>query len=149
VIRGLEAIRTDWTPLAREAQRELLERVFAGQAWEAWLRALRAQVLAGALDAQLVYRKRLRRDVGEYQSVPPHVRAARLQAEAEPEVEAPATDVEYVMTVRGPEPLSHRTAPIDYGHYLEKQLAPAVDVVLGQLGTSYARVAGNQLELFE
>jgi DNA polymerase-2 len=149
IIRGLEAIRTDWTPLAREAQRELLERVFAGKEWEAWLLGLRAQVLAGALDAQLVYRKRLRREPQDYASVPPHVRAAKLLADAEPGDDTPATDVEYVMTAQGPQPLSHRTAPIDYAHYLERQLAPAVDVVLGQLGTSYERVAGNQLQLFE
>jgi DNA polymerase-2 len=148
VIRGLEAIRTDWTPLAREAQRELLHRVFAGRAWEAWLLGLRRQVLSGALDEQLIYRKRLRRDVGDYASVPPHVRAAKLLADAEPGDDAPATDVEYLMTVQGPQPVAHRTAPIDYAHYLEKQLAPAVDVVLGQLGTSYERVAGEQLELF-
>ena len=149
VIRGLEAIRTDWTPLAREAQRELLERVFAGQEWESWLLGLRSKVLAGELDAQLVYRKRLRREAGAYTSVPPHVRAARLQAEAEPGDDTPATEVEYVMTAQGPQPLSHRTAPIDYAHYLDRQLAPAVDVVLGQLGTSYERVAGDQLQLFE
>jgi len=110
---------------------------------------VRKRVLSGALDAELVYRKRLRREVGDYASVPPHVRAAKLQADAEPGVDTPATDVEYVMTVRGPEPVAHRTAPLDYAHYLDKQLAPAVDVVLGQLGTSYERIAGNQLELFE
>ena len=57
-------------------------------------------------------------------------------------------EVEYVMTVRGPQPLTHRTDVLDYAHYLEKQLAPALDVVLTQLGTSWQRLAGNQLELF-
>ncbi len=150
VIRGLEAVRTDWTPLAREAQRELLGRVFADQPWEAWLLDLRQRVLGGQLDEQLVYRKRLRRDVGDYAgAAPPHVRAARLQAESEEGDHEPAADVEYLMTAKGPEPRSHLTAPIDYGHYLDKQLAPAVDVVLGLLGTSFQRIAGSQLELFD
>ena len=148
IIRGLEAIRTDWTPLAREAQRELLERVFAGAEWEAWLLSLREQLMRGELDQQLIYRKRLRRGVNDYASVPPHVKAARLMESDEAE-DAPATDVEYVITTRGPEPMSVRTAPIDYSHYLEKQLAPAVDVVLGLLGTSFDRVAGPQLSLFD
>jgi DNA polymerase-2 len=149
VVRGLEAVRTDWTPLAREAQRELLERVFADQPWEKWVLSLRERLLAGQLDAQLVYRKRLRREVGAYASAPPHVRAAKLQqAESDEGDDRPATDVEYVMTVRGPEPLGHVEAPIDYSHYLERQLAPALDVVLAQLGTSFARIAGDQLELF-
>ena len=147
VIRGLEAIRTDWTPLARETQRELLERVFAGSDWQGWLLSLRERLLKGELDDQLVYRKRLRRGMSDYASVPPHVRAAKL-LEAEEGDDSPASEVEYVITTRGPEPVSLRTAGIDYAHYLDKQLAPAVDVVLGQLGTSFARVAGTQLSLF-
>lgn len=149
VIRGLEAVRTDWTPLARAAQTELLERVFTHQPWEPWLLELRAKVLSGALDEQLVYRKRLRRGVDDYANVPPHVKAARLQqAEADEADDTPLSEVEYLMTFKGPEPRSHH-GPIDYAHYLERQLAPAVDVVLGALGTSYERVAGSQLELFE
>lgn len=150
VVRGLEAVRTDWTPFARDAQRELLERVFSGQPWEPWLLELRRRLLAGELDEQLVYRKRLRRGVDDYASVPPHVRAAKLlQQETEEGDDSHATDVEYFMTVRGPEPRGHRASPLDYDHYLERQLAPAMDVVLNQLGTSFDRVAGNQLELFE
>ena len=148
LIRGLEAIRTDWTPLAREAQRELLNRVFAGKPWEDWLLALREQLVSGRLDDQLVYRKRLRRGMNDYASVPPHVKAARL-LEAEASDDTPASEVEYVITTKGPEPLSVRTAPIDYTHYLDKQLAPAVDVVLGLLGTSFERIAGPQLSLFD
>lgn len=147
IIRGLEAIRTDWTPLAREAQRELLERVFAGQPFEAWLLALRERLLRGELDEQLIYRKRLRRGVTDYASVPPHVKAARLLEDDDEDAPA-AADVAYLITTKGPEPTALRTGPIDYTHYLDKQLAPAVDVVLGILGTSFERIAGTQLSLF-
>jgi DNA polymerase-2 len=41
-----------------------------------------------------------------------------------------------------------RSAPIDYQHYLDRQLAPALDVVLRVLGTSFDREAGDQLNLF-
>jgi DNA polymerase II len=148
VIRGLEAVRTDWTPLAREAQRELLRRVFAGEPWEAWLLQLRRDVLGGRLDGQLVYRRRLRREVGDYASAPPHVKAARLAAEAAPEGAGTATEVEYLQTLEGPEPVASRRSPIDHRHYLEKQLGPAVDVVLRLMGTSFEREAGEQLSLF-
>jgi DNA polymerase II len=147
VIRGLEAVRTDWTPLAREAQRELLRRLFSNEPWEAWLLALRRSLLAGELDAQLIYRKRLRRGVEGYASTPPHVKVARQLAEAEPLGSAPTHEVEYVITTRGPEPLALRSAPIDYSHYLDKQLAPAIDVALGLLGTSFDQIAGSQLRL--
>jgi DNA polymerase II len=145
VIKGLEAVRTDWTALAREAQRELLRRVFADEPWEAWLRGVRAQVLAGELDHKLVYKKRLRRELDAYAATgagaPAHVRAAR-------QLDAVGNDISYVITTRGPEPLEMRTAPIDYRHYVEKQLAAATDSILPVLGTTFERVAGTQLALF-
>ncbi len=148
IIRGLEAVRTDWTPLAREAQREMLRRTFHDEPWQAWLLGLRTDLLRGALDDQLVYRKRLRRDLEAYASESPHVRAARLVAESASEGEGVATDVEYVITTQGPEPVGLRVAPLDYQHYLDRQLGPAVDVVLRLLGTSFEREAGSQLSLF-
>lgn len=150
VIRGLEAIRTDWTPLAREAQREFFMKVFTDQPWESWLIELRNRVLSGAVDDKLVYRRRLRRDVDAYESnLPPHVKAARMVAESDDADDSPMNEVEYLMTTKGPQPLGQITAPIDYAHYLDKQLAPALDVLLAQLGTSWDRLAGNQLQLFE
>lgn len=148
VIRGLEAVRTDWTPLAREAQREVLHRVFTDQDWKDWVLSLRAQVASGQLDDKLVYRKRLHRDA--YKTDAPHVKAARALAGTSGEAgdEHLAPEVEYLMTVKGPQPLSQRDAPIDVDHYLDKQLGPALDVVLTVLGTSWERLAGRQLQLF-
>ena len=111
VVRGLEAVRRDWTPVARNAQRELLRRVFADEPFEEWIAELVRDLLAGRLDEQLVYRKR------------------RRETEA-----SAATDTEHVVTTRGPEPKGRCTAPIDYDHYLGKQLAPVCDVVLLPLG---------------
>jgi DNA polymerase-2 len=62
--------------------------------------------------------------------------------------DADASEVEYVVTTAGPEPIGRRTAPVDHTHYLEKQLAPVCDVVLPLLGTSFARIAGAQRTLF-
>ncbi|MGV3621392.1 MAG: DNA polymerase II [Archangium sp.] len=150
VIRGLEAIRTDWTPLAREAQREFFMKVFTDQPWEAWLLELRGKVLSGALDQKLIYRRRLRRDVDAYEAnLPPHVKAARMVADSDDADDSPMSEVEYLMTTKGPQPIGQITAPIDYAHYLDRQLAPALDVLLERLGTSWDRLAGNQLQLFE
>ena len=142
VVRGLEAVRTDWTPLARQTQRELLRRVFSDEPWEAWLRGVHEDLLAGDLDGLLVYRKRLRRGLDSYGAAPPHVQAARMLGGDT------RGEVEYVITTRGPEPLSKRSAPVDHAHYVDKQVAPAVDAVLSVLGTSFARVAGAQMRLF-
>jgi len=147
VVRGLEAVRTDWTPLARRVQRELLRRVLQDEPYDAWLVDVARDLASGRLDRELVYRKRLRRDLGEYsaESAPPHVRAARLRDASEHEAGA----VEYVMTTAGPEPAVARRSPIDHGHYLDKQLAPACDVVLPFLATSFEAITGAQRSLFD
>lgn len=142
VVKGLEAVRTDWTQLARSFQRELLRRVFHDEPVEAFVKETRARLFAGEADAELVYRKRLRRDVGSYvHNLPPHVKAARM-------LDRPVRDVAYVWTVKGPQPLQKLDAPPDYHHYVEKQLMPASDAILSCLGTSFDAIAGSQLRLF-
>jgi DNA polymerase-2 len=150
VVRGLEAVRSDWTPLARRVQRELLRRVFADEPFEPWLVDVARALESGALDAELVYRKRLRRELGEYaqDGAPPHVQAARRLEEGDGDAEATAGEVEYVMTTAGPEPVEKRSAAIDHAHYVDRQLEPVCDVILPFLGTSFARVAGSQRSLF-
>jgi DNA polymerase-2 len=139
---GLEAVRTDWTPLARRFQRELYRRVFTGEPYEPYIHETVAALRAGQLDAELVYRKRLRRELDAYvKNVPPHVRAARQLAE-------PTRDIAYCMTLHGPEPATERSAALDYQHYLERQLMPAADTLLQHLGTSLARIIDRQLTLF-
>jgi DNA polymerase II len=123
VIRGMEAVRTDWTPLARRVQRELLDRVFRGQPHVDLLLETRRALFAGELDHELVFRKRARSATGA------------------------TTELRMVMTVRGAAPLD-QTDALDYGYYVEKQLAPACDVVLGALGQSFDAIAGAQLSLF-
>ena len=77
VFKGLEAVRTDWTELARQFQQTLYRLVFDGADYTDYIRELVADLYAGKLDAQLVYRKRLRKKLSEYQkNVPPHAQAA-------------------------------------------------------------------------
>jgi len=146
VVKGLEAARTDWTPLARTFQRELFRRVFHDQPVEAWILETRDRLLAGELDEQLVYRKRLRRDVSDYQrNVPPHVQAARKLSGGQA---GSRRWIRYVITRNGPEPAEQRASPIDYEHYVERQLAPAADGILPFIGTSFNAITDAQLGLF-
>ena len=81
-------------------------------------------------------------------NVPPHVQAARRYADHGLSPPARGDWVEYVMTTSGPEPAAAPRSPLDYGHYLERQLAPVVDGILGFLDTSFAAVTGRQMDLF-
>jgi DNA polymerase-2 len=83
VYKGLETVRSDWTPLAQQFQQELYRRIFQRAAYQDYVRDYVARTVRGEFDALLVYRKRLRRPLEDYQrNVPPHVRRAhgrRLQ----------------------------------------------------------------------
>jgi DNA polymerase-2 len=154
VYKGLETVRTDWSPLAQRFQQELYRRIFKGEAYESWVADYVAATLRGELDELLVYRKRLRRPLDDYErNVPPHVRAARM-ADAyhvgqgrQPQYRNGGW-IRYVMTTAGPEPLELRRAPIDYEHYLTKQLEPVADAILPFLGDSFARLISPQRDLF-
>lgn len=154
VFKGLEAVRTDWTLLAREFQRELYRRVFLGEAYESYILELVADVRTGRLDDKLVYRKRIRRHLDEYQrNVPPHVQAARkadswYESQGLPPRYRRGGWVRYVLTMNGPEPVEHTTSALDYELYLERQLAPVADGILQFTGSSFAAIVDQQLGLF-
>lgn len=111
------------------------------------MRDITCALREGRLDDQLTYRKRIRKAVAEYtKSNPPHVRAALMLPERD---RKGLREVSYVMTQRGPVPISRPHDDLDYEHYVERQLKPIADTVLSCLGRSFDGVVGNeQLELF-
>ena len=144
VFKGLESVRTDWTPLARSFQRELYRRVFRGEPFEGFVRGTLEAMLAGEHDEALVYRKRLRQSVEAYtRNVPPHVQAAR-------KLDRRVRWVRYVITTSGPEPVDDARPPPrpDYDHYRDRQLAPAADGLLHFLDTSFDAITNRQITIF-
>ncbi|WP_367163877.1 DNA polymerase II [Kosakonia cowanii] len=154
VFKGLETVRTDWTPLAQQFQQSLYLRIFRNEPYQDYIRETIASLMAGELDAQLVYRKRLRRPLAEYErNVPPHVRAARLADEENqkrgraPQYQNRGT-IKYLWTTSGPEPVDYQRSPLDYDHYLTKQLQPVADGILPFLDDDFATLMTGQLGLF-
>ncbi|MFP6582913.1 MAG: DNA polymerase II [Candidatus Hydrogenedentota bacterium] len=140
--KGLESVRTDWTPLARRFQREVFRRVFLGEPYVEYVKSIADGTRSGEFDDELVYRKRLRQKIEEYtKNVPPHAQAAK-------KLDRPRRWVEYVITLNGPEPIEKWTSALDYDHYLDRQLAPAVDGLLGCFGDSFEKLTGKQMEMF-
>jgi DNA polymerase II len=149
VFKGLENVRTDWTRLARNFQQELYGRIFRQEPYADYVKAVTARVLAGDEDAQLVFRKRLRRRLDDYQrNVPPHVQAARLYAQRGLPMPTRGSWVEYVITTAGAEPAARPLAPLDYQHYVDRQLAPVADGILGFVGSSFSALTDKQIGLF-
>ncbi len=154
VFKGLETVRTDWTPLAQQFQQGLYQRIFRKEPWEAFARETVARLMAGELDDRLVYRKQLRRPLDDYQrNVPPHVRAARLADDENRRLGRPARyqnrgAIKYLWTVNGPEPLDYLRSPIDYQHYLTRQLEPVAEGILPFVEGDFATLITGQLGLF-
>ena len=108
-----------------------------------------ARLLAGEYENELVLRKRLRRKLGDYvKNVPPHVQAARLCEQRGLPTPSRGSWVEYVITTAGAEPAEAPLAPLDYEHYVERQLQPVADGILGFVGTSYSALVDKQIDLF-
>lgn len=154
VYKGLETVRTDWSPLARQFQQELYLRIFNRRPYQDYVRDYVRKTLAGEFDDRLIYRKRLRRTLDDYQrNVPPHVRAARIaddynDRQGRPRQYQNGGWISYVITVAGPEPLEIRSAPIDYDHYVTRQLQPVADAILPFVDDDFSTLIGGQLGLF-
>jgi DNA polymerase-2 len=154
VYKGLETVRTDWSPLARQFQQELYLRIFNRKPYQEYVRDYVRKTLAGEFDDRLIYRKRLRRPLDDYQrNVPPHVRAARIADDYNDQQGRPRQYhnggwIRYVITVAGPEPLEVRSTPIDYDHYITRQLQPVADAILPFVDDDFSTLIGGQLGLF-
>ncbi|AZE66305.1 DNA damage-inducible DNA polymerase II [Pseudomonas synxantha] len=154
VYKGLETVRSDWSPLARRFQQELYQRIFHRQPHQDYIRDYVRRTLSGEFDELLIYRKRLRRPLHDYErNVPPHVRAARLADEYNDRLGRPRQYqrggwISYVISVNGPQPLEVRQAPIDYDHYVTRQLQPVADAILPFVNDDFGTLVGGQMGLF-
>ncbi|CRM68006.1 DNA polymerase II [Pseudomonas sp. 8 R 14] len=154
IYKGLETVRSDWSPLARRFQQELYQRIFHRQPHQDYIRDYVRRTLSGEFDELLIYRKRLRRQLDDYErNVPPHVRAARLADEYNDRLGRPRQYqrggwIRYVISVNGPEPLEVRQAPIDYDHYVTRQLQPVADAILPFVSDDFSTLVGGQMGLF-
>ncbi|GGX95598.1 DNA polymerase [Litchfieldella qijiaojingensis] len=154
VFKGLETVRSDWSPLAQRFQQELYLRIFKRQPYQDYVRDYVRRTLAGEFDELLVFRKRLRRRLSDYRrNVPPHVRAARIADDYNDQQGRPRQYqnggwISYVMTVAGPEPLETLHSAIDYHHYVTRQLQPVADAILPFMHDDFATLIDRQLDLF-
>jgi len=154
VFKGLETVRTDWTRIAREFQRELYRRIFYDEPYVDYIKATVEAIRSGNRDDDLVYRKRIRRGLSDYQkNIPPQIQAARIadskrQEEGKPLAYQQGGWIEYVWTLEGPEPVEYISSPLDYDLYIERQIEPIADGILQFLGCQFKDIAGQQIGMF-
>ena len=154
LFKGLESVRSDWSPLAREFQKELYRKIFKNEAYIDYVKQTVAALESGQYERELILRKRLGRRLSDYvKNVPPHVQAARKAETVRKSLNLPPLYedggwVEYIMTSSGPEPYQYRQSPIDTDFYIDKQLAPIADSILVFRQTSMSEILNRQLGLF-
>lgn len=144
---GMEFVRSDWTALAKKFQYKIYDQFFKGEPIEESIRTIVEELKNGLHDKDLVYKKRLSKKLSEYtKSLPPHVKAAKAMEAAGYSVDR---DVFYVYTRRGPIGCVLSPDDYDYQHYIDKQIRPIAEVVLGPLELSFDNIIiGDQLSLF-
>ncbi|UII69616.1 DNA polymerase II [Pseudomonas sp. HN11] len=154
VYRGLESTRSDWTPLARQFQHDLYQRIFHDQPFEDFIRNYVKLTREGIFDHRLIYKKRIPRKLTDYvKNVPPQVLAAKLadeisQKNGQPMKYQSGGWISYVITINGPQPVEHVQSLVDYEHYIGHQLAPIADSILVPLNTNFSIIVSDQRSLF-
>jgi DNA polymerase-2 len=147
IFKGLEAVRSDWTQLAKQFQTHLYEKIFQGEDHRTYIANTVAELKEGKLDELLVYRRRLRRSIDQYEKqIPPQVQAAKLKKQQNPNWHG--RNIEYVKTVQGWQPIPYVTSNMDYQHYIEKQLEPIADAILHFLDEDFNSLIDEQMRLF-
>ncbi len=134
-ITGLEAVRGDWTDLAKKYQNELLDRIFHDKDIINFTRKFITDVNSGKYDDLLVYKKSLRKDLADYAVETPHKKAAKKILAHGGKISS--NIIRYVMTTDGPEPVGYVDHKIDYAHYIEKQIKPIAESVLVFFGQDF------------
>jgi DNA polymerase-2 len=148
VFKGLETVRSDWTQLAKDFQQTLYYKIFKNEPYEEYIVYVYQQLKQGNLDKLLVYKKRLRQSLAEYQKTsPPHVKAGRRLQEVNGELLGRGDRIEYLLTINGPEPVEVRQSLIDYQHYIDKQLKPIADSILVFVDNDFESIVDQQLSL--
>ncbi|RLG80258.1 MAG: DNA polymerase II, partial [Thermoprotei archaeon] len=151
-IVGFEAVRGDWTEIAKEVQEEVAKIVLAeGKVDKAvdYVRNVVRDLRNGKVPlSKLTIWKTITRRIEDYEVDAPHVAAAKRLIEAGGKVDV-GDKVGYVV-LKGPGKISSRAYPymlatpkeIDVEYYVQHQIIPAALRILSYFGVTEKQLAG-------
>jgi DNA polymerase elongation subunit (family B) len=149
-ITGFEQVRRDWSPVAKETQKEVLRMVLQDRVEEA------AEIVKETIEklkdgkiptSDLKIYTTLTKPPEEYGSTSPHVEAAKKAMERGDDIE-PETTIDYVIT-RGGGSISERAELTKYAdsydadYYIDNQIVPAAIRVLKVFGYTEDQLKGK------
>jgi DNA polymerase-2 len=140
---GMEAVRGDWTELAKNFQVELIKMIFSDSdknKIKNFIKEYIKNLESGKYDSLLVYKKKITKPLSQYvKTTPPHVKAARELKDLSGKL------IKYVMLKEGPKhiKLVPKNPDYNYKHYIEKQLKGVSDDILESFGIDFDEVVGS------
>ena len=158
---GFEAVRGDWSELAKETQIKVAEIVLqTGDVNKAieYVRRVIDDLKKGNIDIRkLIIWKTLTKRPEEYAAEQPHVTAARIMERMGYKV-SPGSKIGFII-VKGSGPVSRRAKPyflvkkgeVDVNYYIDKQIIPAAVRILGYFGVTEKKLksGGRQTSLLD
>lgn len=157
IIRGLEVRRGDWCSYAKETQRRIIESLLTERdATKATRMAQEAieDLREGRVPLkELLIHKTLTRDPSDYEGKQPHASAVENAMEREPGFQAPVgSKIGYVIVEDHSDLVSERARLVDFvaedeavdsDYYIENQVVPAAERVLGYFGVDADELKGR------
>lgn len=144
IAKGLELVRRDWAPVAKDTQQGILMAILKDGDVEKAVQIIRKilkKVKAGDVDMRdLIIHTQITKKLSDYKQIGPHVVAAQRLEDKGMKI-GRGTIIQYVV-VKGKGPISQRAIPFedsekyiyDSDYYIDNQIIPAVSRIMESFG---------------
>ncbi|MDP3035098.1 MAG: DNA polymerase domain-containing protein [Methanobacteriaceae archaeon] len=151
VAKGLELVRRDWAPIAKDTQQDILMAILKDGSPEKAREIIKNVIIdikSGEVAMKdMVIHTQITKKLSDYKQIGPHVVAAQRSIAKGRKIER-GSIIRYVI-VKGKSPISKRAFPIedtekmeyDPEYYLKNQVLPAVSRIMDSLGYSSEKLA--------
>ncbi len=153
-VKGLELVRRDWAPVAKNTQHDVLEAILKDASPTKAKKVVKnviKELNSGNVPMEdLVIHTKLTKKPENYKQNAPHVLAAeKLRLHGQKVTSG--TIIRYVIT-KGNEPISKRAEPVEYigdkeydpEYYIQNQVLPATLRILESIGYSEEQIMNNE-----
>lgn len=150
IAKGLELVRRDWAPVAKDTQQGILMAILkdgdVDKAIEIIKKVLK-KVKSGTEDMKnMIIHTQITKKLSDYKQIGPHVVAAQRLEEKGMKIDR-GTIIQYVV-VKGKGPISQRAIPYedadkykyDPDYYIDNQIIPAVSRIMESFGYTKEKI---------
>ena len=154
-IKGLEFVRKDWSPLAKETQKKVLEALLKDGSVEKAFEIVRDVIKrlkeGKVTKEELAVYTELTRPLEKYEVTAPHIAVAKYLKKKGEEIKT-GTSIGYIIVKNGGKKISERARPVDEvdfknydkDYYINHQIIPAVSRVMEALGYKVDDLLGKK-----